>query len=161
MPEYEHRHVVGFEETSLVGNVYFTNYLLWQGHCRERFLKDHCPEVLSLLERREVAFFTRSCRCDWRGEWGFSGLDEIVVRMRLARFRGGRMLLAFTYVHAERPAEIVATGEQEVHCKSRRDGTWVPANFPAPLVRALQAFADTPELQAALRESLEYTGGAA
>jgi enediyne biosynthesis thioesterase len=156
MPAYEHRHVVGFEETSLVGNVYFTNYLLWQGHCREMFLKERCPEVLGLLERREMAFFTKSCSCDWRGEWGFSGLDEVLVSMRLAKFRGGRMSLEFTYSRAEGPDEVVATGAQEVHCKVRRNGAWVPAPFPAPMVSALMHFADTDELRAALREALEF-----
>ena len=28
---YEHRHVVSFEETNLVGNVYYVNYVRWQG----------------------------------------------------------------------------------------------------------------------------------
>ena len=161
MAFFEIRHVVGLEETSLVGNVYFTNYLLWQGHCRERFLKENCPEVLKMLERREIAFFTKSCSCDWRGEWGFSGLDDVVIRMRLARVRGGRLCLEFSYVHAGRPSEVVATGSQEVHCKARRNGVWVPANFPPALVAALKVFADTAELHEALQESLEYTGGAA
>ena len=31
---YEYRHVVGFEETNLVGNVYYVNYVRWQGRCR-------------------------------------------------------------------------------------------------------------------------------
>ena len=44
---YEVRHRVGFEETNFVGNVYYVNYLRWQGHCRERFLKDMCPDVLA------------------------------------------------------------------------------------------------------------------
>jgi enediyne biosynthesis thioesterase len=159
MPAYEHRHVVGFEETSLLGTVYFTNYLLWQGHCREMFLKVHCPDVLSLLERGEVNFLTKSCSCDWRGESGFVGLDDVVVRMRLAGFRGGRMQLEFTYAHAGEPDGLVATGAQEVHCKSRRDGVWVPSNFPSSLIRALQHFADTEELRRALQEALEFTGG--
>ena len=30
-----------FDETNLVGNVYFAHYLHWQGHCRESFLADH------------------------------------------------------------------------------------------------------------------------
>jgi len=153
---FEIHHVVGLEETSVVGNVYFTNYLLWQGHCRERFLKDHCPEVLTQLERREIAFFTKSCACEWRGEWGFSGLDDVVIRMRLARFRGGRMWLEFGYVHAGRPTEVVATGTQEVHCKARRGELWMPACFPEPLVRALIPFADGEELRSSLQEALEY-----
>ena len=31
MPTYELRHIVGFEETNLVGNVYYVNHLRWQG----------------------------------------------------------------------------------------------------------------------------------
>jgi enediyne biosynthesis thioesterase len=36
---YEYSHRVGFEETSLVGNVYYVNHLRWQGRCREMFLR--------------------------------------------------------------------------------------------------------------------------
>ena len=35
MRGYEHRHIVGFEETNLTGNVYYVNHLSWQGRCRE------------------------------------------------------------------------------------------------------------------------------
>ena len=45
MRYYEYRHVVTFRETNLVGNVYYTNHLEWQGRCRELFLRDHAPEV--------------------------------------------------------------------------------------------------------------------
>ena len=44
---YEIRHTVGFEETNLVGNVYYVNYLRWQGRCREMFLRDHAPASLA------------------------------------------------------------------------------------------------------------------
>ena len=40
MKAFEYRHVVGFEETNLVGNVYYVNHLRWQGRCREMFLRD-------------------------------------------------------------------------------------------------------------------------
>ena len=48
---YEYRHIVGFEETNLVGNVYYVNYLRWQGRCRELFLKDMAPDVLEDVRR--------------------------------------------------------------------------------------------------------------
>ena len=57
MRAYEYRHVVGFEETNLVGNVYFTEHLRWQGRCREMFLKEHAPEVLA--ERLEQGLLQR------------------------------------------------------------------------------------------------------
>jgi len=156
MPAYEHRHVVGFEETSLVGNVYFTNYLLWQGHCRERFLRDHAPEVLEPISRREIAFLTRSCSCDFGATFGFVALDLVIVRMSLAKFRGGRMSLDFEYAHGDRPGVVIARGTQEVHCQARRADSWVPVPFPAALARALLAFAEGEELKTALREALEF-----
>jgi len=163
LPAYEYIHVAGFGETSLVGNVYFSAYLDWQGQCREQFLADHAREVLGPLSRREIAFFTKRCTCDWNGAFGFEGLDRVLVRMRLASIRGGRMSLEFTYASADRPDEIVATGSQEVHCKARSDdadGGWVPRPFPPPLLRALLPFADTEALRRDLREALEFQGAA-
>jgi len=158
MPKFEHRHTVGFEETSLVGNVYFTNYLLWQGHCREMFLARHAPGVIRGLERGEVAFLTRSCNCEYEGDWGFAALDDVLVEMELQSFRGGRMTLGFTYRHAERPELVVARGSQELHCKVRRGELWVPAPFAPELVRALLPYAEGEELREALLAALEFSG---
>ena len=47
MRAYEYRHVVGFEETNLVGNVYFARFVSWQGRCRELFLRDHALAAVS------------------------------------------------------------------------------------------------------------------
>ncbi len=159
MPPYEYRHAVGFAETSLVGNVYFASYIEWQGTCRERFLSEHARDSVERLMRREVAFFTRNCSCEYIGEWGFTALDEVLVRMRLERFRGGRMTLAFEYAHADRPDELVARGTQEVACKALRAGTWVAAPFPASLASALLPFADTDELREHLNDVLAFEGG--
>ncbi len=43
MRAFEYHHVVGFEETNLVGNVYYANYIRWQGRCREFFLRERAP----------------------------------------------------------------------------------------------------------------------
>lgn len=155
MPAYEWKHIAGFGETSLVGNVYFSRYLEWQGHCREQFLRDHAHGVVGQLERRELALFTRSCSCDYVGDWGFGALDDVLLTMRLARFRGGRMHLEFGY-HRAGASEVVARGTQEVHCKAWHGGAWVPEPFPAELCRALLAFADTDELRGALGEAIEF-----
>jgi acyl-CoA thioesterase FadM len=120
------------------------------------FLREHCPEVIEALARHELAFFTRSASCEYVGDWGFSALDEVVVQMRLARFRGGRMSLEFTYVNAKAPESVVARGAQEVYCKALRHGEWVAAPFPPGLVRALQRYADTEELQSALADALAF-----
>ncbi len=52
---YEIRHTVGFEETNLVGNVYYVNYLRWQGRCRETFLKDQGTDRAGGGSRRPEA----------------------------------------------------------------------------------------------------------
>jgi len=156
MPAFECRHVVGFGETSLVGNAYFSHCLAWQGTCRERFLFEHAPEVAGLLSNQEVAFFTARCSCDYLAPWGFGPLDPVLIRMRLERFRGGRMSLAFEYVDERSPERLVARGTQEVHCKSRRGGEWVPTPFPTAMIRALLDFADSEELRLALLEALEF-----
>ena len=46
---FEYRHIVGFEETNVVGNVYYANHVLWQGRCREMFLKEYAPDVADLI----------------------------------------------------------------------------------------------------------------
>ncbi|MFT5049977.1 MAG: enediyne biosynthesis thioesterase [Chlamydiales bacterium] len=156
MPTFQHHHIVSFEETSLVGNVYFSNYVLWQGHCREVFLSLHAPGVIQGLEHGKVAFLTRSCSCEYEGDWGFSALEEVIIAMHLANFRGGRMTLDFTYYNAARPDQVVARGTQEVHCKVRRGEAWVAAPFPAELIRALLGFADEERLREALQQALEF-----
>src|SRR5262249_41904321 len=77
---YESRQVGGFEETNLVGNVYYVNHLRWQGRCRERFLKDHAPEILQELTRG-LSLATVHCSCDYYEE--LSALDEVLIRMHL------------------------------------------------------------------------------
>ena len=42
---YEYRHLVTFQETNLVGNVYYANHISWQGRVRELFLRMHPPVV--------------------------------------------------------------------------------------------------------------------
>ena len=76
----EYRHVIGFEEANLVGNVCYVNHLSWQGRCREMFLRDHAPEIQTALAgtQRRV---TTPCSCEYFTE--VFALEEIVVRMRL------------------------------------------------------------------------------
>lgn len=159
MTTYNWQHVVGFEETNLMGNVYFTNYLLWQGHCRERFLADYVTEIVDSLLSGEVSFFTQRCECDYLAAPGFKALDAIEVRMALLAFRGGRMTLGFDYALSASADEIVARGKQSIACLVRRDGVLVPAPFPAPFVAALKPFAPGAELQSALDDTLAFLAG--
>ena len=76
MRAYEYHHVVGFEETNLVGNVYYVNHLLWQGRCREMFLRDYAPELVAELSRG-LCLITTRCSCQFLSELNvFDGVRE-------------------------------------------------------------------------------------
>jgi len=136
MRYYEYRHVVSFQETNLVGNVYFTNHLAWQGRCREMFLRDHAPDVIAELGRG-LALATVNCSCEYFAE--LTAFDEIVVRMRLAELVQNRMRLAFEYWRGE---ELVARGEQQIACMMREGKKLSPAPVPPSLRAALTAYAE-------------------
>src|SRR5205809_4185195 len=95
MRAYEYRHVVGFEETNLVGNVYFVNHLRWQGRCREMFLRDHAPTVLDDLGG-DLALVTTDVSCQYLAE--SRPFDEVVVRMTLAALGRETFEFRFDYV---------------------------------------------------------------
>lgn len=137
---YEIRHTVGFEETNLVGNVYYVNYLRWQGRCREMFLKERAPEVLDDL-RGELKLFTLRVSCEFFAE--LAAFEDISVRMRLAELAQTQIQLTFDYVRLEpdNGETLVARGLQRVACMRGPNTRTVPARVPEPLIRALRPYA--------------------
>jgi enediyne biosynthesis thioesterase len=141
MRVYEYRHVVSFEETNLVGNVYYTNYLKWQGRCREMFLRDHAPEVLDAL-KQNLALVTTHVSCDYLAE--LSAFDEVVIRMRLEIITQNRITMQFEYWRQDRHKEkIVARGEQQVACMQRNENQLLPTPIPNALREALIVYNPT------------------
>lgn len=139
MPAYEYRHVIGFEETNLAGNVYYVNHLRWQGRCRELFLREHAPEVLAQLSQG-LSLVTTRCSCEYLAE--LSAFDEVVVRMRLGALMQNRLTMTFDYVRRKgNQEEVVARGEQEVAFMRREGGRSVPTPIPEALREALRAYA--------------------
>jgi enediyne biosynthesis thioesterase len=136
MLAYEYRHIVTFQETNLVGNVYYTHHLDWQGRCRELFLREHAPEIIEQLDR-ELSLATVRCSCEYFSE--LMVFDEIVVRMRLAEMIQNRLTLTFDYwrINAESD-ELIARGEQQVACMRREGEQLVPTGVP-PVLRAALA----------------------
>jgi enediyne biosynthesis thioesterase len=139
MRAYEYRHVITFEETNLVGNVYYVNHLSWQGRCRELFLREHATDILDQLDRGLFLITTR-CACDYLAE--LFAFDEVVVRMRLAALMQTKISMVFEYWRCKEGREdLVARGEQQVACMRREGDRLVPIPVPESLVRALRPFA--------------------
>ena len=134
MRYYEYRHIVSFQETNLVGNVYFTHFMAWQGRCREMFLREHAPDVVDELSKG-LSLATVNCSCEYFVE--LTALDEVTVRMRLAEQVQNRIKLAFEYW---RGTELVARGEQSIACMRREGKGLVPTAVPESLRTALQAY---------------------
>ena len=135
MRAYEYRHVVGFEETNLIGNVYYANHVRWQGRCREMFLRDRAPEVIEALKHGLVLVTTR-VSCEFMAE--LFAFDEISLRMRLGELAQNRITMNFEYWRGE---ELVARGEQQVACMQREGKQVVPVPVPAQLREALREYA--------------------
>jgi enediyne biosynthesis thioesterase len=142
MQAFEYRHVVGFEETNLVGNVYFVNHVRWQGRCREMFLHQHAPGVLRDLAAG-LRLITTRCSCEYLRE--LAPFDTVAVRMRLGAVAQNRMTLGFEYwrIPPAGSEELVARGEQQIAFMRREGEATVPAQVPEELKRALRPFGGT------------------
>jgi enediyne biosynthesis thioesterase len=139
MRSYEYRHIVGFEETNLVGNVYYANHIRWQGRCREMFLRDHALEVLEAL-KDGLALVTTRVSCEYFAE--LSAFDEVALRMCLRELTQNRITMTFEYWRLSSGIEeLVARGEQQVSCMRREGDRILPAPVPEQLREALREYA--------------------
>lgn len=139
MRTFEYRYQVGFEDTNLVGNVYYVNHLRWQGRCREMFLREKAPEILEEV-RRDLALATVRCSCDYLAE--LEAFDQILLRMRLGAIAQNRLTMLFDYfrLHPDGSEELVARGEQQIACMRRENGKTVPTPIPPSLREALRPY---------------------
>jgi enediyne biosynthesis thioesterase len=139
MRAYEYRHLVSFEETNLVGNVYYVNHLRWQGRCREMFLRELAPSVLEQLQQG-LALATTHCACEYFSE--LRAFDEITVRMRLGSMVQNRVEMEFEYWRTNGSGEeLIARGRQGVACMRREGDRMVPEPIPVEMRDALAKYA--------------------
>lgn len=133
------RPFIGFQDTNLVGNVYFSHFVSWQGRCREAFLAEHARDVLAALAG-ELRLVTLSVSCDFYDE--LRAFDSVEIEMRLASRDRHRIGLAFDYRLERHGASLLAArGAQEVACmRSDGGGRLVPAPLPASLAAALRDY---------------------
>ena len=134
MNSYEYKHIVGFEETNLVGNVYYANFVRWQGRCREMFLREKAADVVEMF-KNGFAMVTTRVSCEYFNE--LNAFDEVTIRMKLGEIKQNRVAMIFEYWRGE---EMVARGEQEIACMQREGDSIVSTNIPQSLRVALQNY---------------------
>jgi enediyne biosynthesis thioesterase len=116
---YRYRHTVSFEETNLIGNVYFTRYVSWQGRCRELFLREYAPDIINELSR-DLRLVTLRASCEYFAE--LLAFDDVDIYMSLVDARHHLIALNFNYFSQRRGgSELVARGFQEIGCMRRRN----------------------------------------
>ena len=136
---YDYRHIIGFEETNLVGNVYYVNHVRWQGRVRELFLKDHAPDVLKEI-KKDLALATVRVSCEYFAE--LNAFDEIIIRMRLAQMIQNRITMVYEYFRVtDGREELIARGEQEIACMRRGVNGLAATPIPESLSTALHTYA--------------------
>jgi enediyne biosynthesis thioesterase len=132
MKFYEYEHTVGFEETNLVGNVYFANHVKWQGRVREMFLRDHAIEVLDLL-KKDLVLVTTKVSCEYFAE--IFALDKILIKMNVQEVNLNKVTMKFTYTNFNN--KIFAKGEQQIACMKKTNNGVEPTEIPECLKNAL------------------------
>jgi enediyne core biosynthesis thioesterase len=139
MRSFDYRHVVGFEETNLVGNVYYVNHLRWQGRAREMFLRQYAPEILAEFDHG-LALVTLQCSCQYLGE--LKAFDQVIIRMFLSAIAQNRIAMRFEYWREGVKDELVGRGEQEIACMRRHGEQLLPTSIPVQLREVLAEFAE-------------------
>lgn len=137
---FEHLHTVGFEETNIVGNVYYVNYLSWQGRCREMFLQQRAPDVLADLQD-DLKLFTLKVDCEFFAE--ITAFDQVAIRMRLVELAQTQLEFMFDYIRLDEDGErLIARGRQRVACMRGPNNNTAPSRVPDSLVRALEPYTE-------------------
>ena len=137
---FEYAHTVSFEETNLMGNVYFAHFLSWQGKCREMFIKEKAPGLLALIESNELSLVTINCSCEFFSE--LKAFDEVMVSMQLVSATHNRIKMSFNYIKKTGDTlKIVAKGDHEVGCFFRDGANLTTVSVPEILQEALIEYA--------------------
>jgi enediyne biosynthesis thioesterase len=135
---YEYHYTVSFEDTNLVGNVYYANHIRWQGRCREMFLLDHAPSVVTQFQEG-LAMVTTRCSCEYFSE--LYAFDQLILRMRLEDLTQSRISLSFEYWRRTQIGEeLIARGEQQVACMRSLGELMEPVPIPQDLREALKRY---------------------
>ncbi|HEU5134118.1 MAG TPA: acyl-CoA thioesterase [Steroidobacteraceae bacterium] len=140
MRHFEYRLHVGFQETNVVGNVYFANYFLWQGKCREDFIRHYAPGVLTEF-KRGYGMITRESACVFHEE-AFA-FDGILIRMGLDQLMRTGIVMTFDYYRERENGDD--EGELKLLARGRQTALWTDPNhcvslLPDYLYEAIQSF---------------------
>ena len=135
---YEYEFTVTFQETNIVGNVYFANFALWQGKCREMFLFEYCPSIYSHI-RNGLLLITTNLNLNFISQ-AFA-FDRIKIRMFLHKQNVNRLMMVFKYYKISENGEtLLCEGSQTTAAMKEIDGNVVAVPYPGELIETFETF---------------------
>ena|SRR2546425_10603018 len=135
---FETSFVTTFSDTNVVGNVYFANYVLWQGKCRELFLHEFCPDIVKEIEAGH-ALVTLDLSCRYIEQ--LRALEKVVMRMNVEELSDTRMLMSFRYYRVTGSSfTLVCESHQSVASMRYIDGQFVTVPFPSSMFDAISDY---------------------
>lgn len=135
---FEYRFTTTFEETNLVGNIYFANYVLWQGKCREMFINEYCPDVVNDINNG-LGLITLDLSAQYVSQ--LFAFDRVVMRMSLEAQSASRLMMNFEYFkEEEEELTLVCKGHQATAAMREENGAMVPVHFPDSMLEAIEAY---------------------
>ena len=107
---YKYRHIVTFDDTNSVGNVYFAKFFQWMGSCREVITAEHYPELVDDI-KRGFGFATEYAHVDYSHECFL--FDKILIKMFVSDLSRTRIEFSFDFLNEEKNT-LLASGKQAV-----------------------------------------------
>lgn len=138
MPDsYVYSHTVTLSDTNATGNVYFAEYIRWQGIARELFLLNEAPSALPNDDTTTVV--TTFVECQFLIEC--KAFDQIEIHVTADQPTNHSLELRFEYRRRDGDAEvIVARGRQGLVWLHRNATGWDSGELPPELPHAIEAF---------------------
>jgi enediyne biosynthesis thioesterase len=135
---FEYKFITTFEETNLIGNVYFANYAIWQGRCREIFLYEFCPDVIEEI-KNGLLLVTLDMNITFLNQTFV--LEKILMRMSIDAKSDTSLLMKFDYYKEENDRlNIVANGLQTIVAMKSINDKMVTVNLPHSLLSFMENY---------------------
>jgi len=135
---FEYKFKTTFEETNLVGNIYFANYVLWQGKCREMFLYETCPEVIDEINNG-LLLITLDLSVKYISQ--LFAFDNVVMHMFLEAQSDSRLMMRFKYYkETDNELHLVCEGTQATAAMREINGKVSPVSFPKSMFEIFEEY---------------------
>ncbi|WKD51573.1 acyl-CoA thioesterase [Microbulbifer spongiae] len=136
---FEYSFFTTFEQTNVVGNIYFANFVVWQGSCREMFIQEYCTDVLEKINNG-LKLITLDVSCQYLDQ--LYAFDKVVMHMNIGVLGTEKMMLQFRYYkednHGER--KLVCLGSQGTAAMQEIDGKIRAVAFPDSMLDIIDSY---------------------